>query len=149
MTPPSPSNSSGWRTGSGMTECFLSLPLCCAKALLPAIAELPPSLFSLQVMAPWRPGPSACCLYYCWLCSASTSECSAVLLPLLLLFFVLLPPSTSPPPHVSLRPRSSLTNSSELLEELPAKRSTFFLHDPGSCVPTRSSRNLAVGKDSW
>lgn len=78
---------------------FLEWIVCCVKnpVNVPADTKDPPSLFLSQVMEPWRPRPSAWSLYYCWLCSASIFECSAILL--CVLFFILLPfyriPSTS------------------------------------------------------
>lgn len=122
------------------------------RLLVPDNTKVPPSLFFSQVVAPWRPRPSACSLYYCWLCSASTSECSTVLLPSLpppySSYYL---PTTCPSPHFSLRRGSALRSSAfrNFWKNLPSNTRHYFLHDPGSCVPNPSLWNLVVGKDSW
>lgn len=68
------------RINASVSFKFLSSTLCCVKTSANVLAntKVPSYLFFSQGMAPWRPRPSACSLYYCWLCSASTSECSAI-----------------------------------------------------------------------
>lgn len=144
----------GWTSVSLLfyeTSCLRSSVVSKASANVPANTEVPSSLFFSQVMAPWRPRPSACSLYYCWLCSASTSECSAILLPLLLLSSSYSLPTTSPSPHFPLRRRSSFWSPTfrNFWKNFPPNARHYFLQDPGSCVPTPSLWNLAVGKDSW